>query len=206
MRVLVTKLATGRNAIRPRHDERVCLSTTVNRLLKVSERSVSGHRPTSMVVVVRVPGAPQVVKLHVLLHSRLHPVQDDNLVMSPSEATFTTRTVVGRQHDQRVVQNANAFQRVDHSTNLLVRVCKLTRKRFHLSSKQAAFVLGQRVPSGNLVDALGQQGSLGQDTASQLILEDLLTRLVPAHVKLTTEPLNVLSRRVVGRVHRSRRE
>ena len=121
----------------------------------------------------------------------------------PAEAAFPAGAVVGGDEDQRVVELADALERVDDSADLVVDVFHLGREDLHLAGVELRCSFGfERVPGGDLIGIRSVSFVPRRDDAQLLLLRHgSLAGLVPAHVELAAVPNDVLVRRVVRRVH-----
>src|SRR5262245_50153492 len=91
-------------------------------LLGPTERRVEGPGPTDGHVVVSFVCAPNVVEVLELVSDRhIDAVEHGNFVGRADERTFGARTIVAADvDDERIVELAHVFDRLDDAANLMV--------------------------------------------------------------------------------------
>ena len=154
-----------------------------------------------MIVRVGVGAAPFVVVLHVLFEGRLHAVDHQRLVIQAVQSAFAAGAVVGGEHDERVVVLAGAFEGGDHAADLLVGLRHHAGEDFHLAGVELLLVGAQTVPARDFRNAGGEFGAGRDDLHLQLLSQNHLPRLVPAHVELALVHVDVLLLDLMRRVH-----
>ena len=199
--ILAADLAFAPDALRPVDYQRVRLAAAMLALFEIAERRVAGHGPAGVVVRVGRLVSPAGVVPHAGIERRLHPVQHVGLVERARKTTFAAGAVVRGHEDQRVVQLTDPLQILDHASDLIVHVLHLGREDLHLTRVKQLLVVTERIPGLDLTDPLRQLRALRDDAEADLVLQDHLARLVPAHVELASILRSILRRRVVRRMH-----
>ena len=151
----------------------------------------AGPRPRGGVVRahhVAAPGleaAPLQHELELLLVGQRNPVEHRQLVEGAGQGAFHAGAVVAPDVDhERVLELAHLVDRVDHATDVPVRVLAVARVHLHLARVEALAGLVERVPGRHRVGAR-RQLRVGRDHPALLLaLEGLLAELVPALVEL----------------------
>ncbi len=165
-------------------------------------------RPTDGVVVVRLRRA-EVVDARGHEIGRLDAggaVEDDELVEAAVRGPFCRGAVVAHHHEnERLVEQLEIVQRVDHPPDVMVGVLHEARVHLHLPGEDRLHLVRRVVPGGDLGRPLRQLRVFRDDAQLLLALERLLTDLVPALVELPLVLRRPLGRDVMRRVGRARR-
>ncbi len=128
VRVLAADLAGPSDAAGPRHDQRVGGAAAVVAVaLPHLERRVERPRPSGRIVVVGARAAELVELLEVLLDRVGDAVEELVLVHGAVRTALARGTVVGYEHDQRVVELAAPLQEIEEATELMVGVTEEAR-------------------------------------------------------------------------------
>jgi hypothetical protein len=174
------------------------------------------NRPAGRIVVVRIGRAEPVEEREVLL-GRVRPgVEELVLVDGAVRAALAGRAVVGAVEDQRVVELPRLLEVVDDATDLGVGVLREPGVDLRHAREEPLLLVGERVPRAHRV-AFAERarrhrverrelGALGQDPLLDHAREHPLAVRLVAVVELPFVALDVVRRRVVGRVVRARAE
>ena len=203
VRVLAAHLTFGRDALRPRDDERVGSATTVGLTLPASERGVAGVGPTPR-VVVEVPGATDLVdQRQTVLHRLLGVVEELRLVRRAGRPTLGTRAVVGDDHDQRVVELTDLGEELEQPAEMVIGVRQEAGVDLHEPGVQLASVRRQARPVGD-IGVLSRQLGVGRHhTQFELLGQGALAVRIPAVVERTLVAVGPFLADVMRRVHRT---
>ena len=187
---------------RPRDDHRVGRAALpVPVALPQLERRVERARPSGRVVVVGARAAEDVQVLEVVLDLVRDAVEVGVLVDRSIRTALARRSVVGHEHDHRVVELAALLQVVEQAADLVVGVAEESGVDLGHAREQALLLVGQRVPGADgvglgpslaSVDALlvdvrvdrRKLGLLGDDAELLLALEHELPVCLVSHVEL----------------------
>ena len=117
-------------------------------------------------------------------------------------ATLLRGTVVGKHHDNRVLELAHVTQTVDEAANLVVGVVEECGKRFLQTAVEALLVLGQVVPRIDARVARRKLGFRRDHTEFELPSKPALADDIPTFVVLPAVLVHIglrcLMRRVRG--------
>ena len=183
-------------------------------LLGPLERRVGRPRPTDRVVVVRARRAELV---HLRDHELGglqggHPVEVGQLVEGAVQRAFGGGAVVADDVvDDRVVEDLEVLEGVDHPADVVVGVLQEPGEHLHLAGQHRLELVGHVVPGRDLGVAGGELGVRGDDAELLLAGEDPLALDVPAVVELAGVAVGPLlgdvvrgMGRPVGEVHEER--
>ena len=187
VRVLVADLAARRDALGPRHDARIGDAAVMDVALPALEGRVAGIRPAGRIVVVGFFAAQIVVVLEVLFERIRDTVEDQILVERAEETAFPRSAVVRHQQDERVIEIAQRFERLDQTPDVIIGVGQEARKDLHHARVEALFVGGHRLPRLDHFVARRELGA-GRDEAQ---LELALMRFLAIGVPSSVEPAAV---------------
>ena len=195
---------------RPMHDRAVARAAPVRgHLLRPLQGRVHRPSPADRVVVVG-RGRTELVDLrdHELRGlQRGHAVEVRHLVEGAVEGAFGRGPVVADDVvDQRVLEHSEILDRVDHPSDVMIRVLEESGIHFHLAFEDRLQFGGHVVPRGDLRVTRSQLGVCRNDTEFLLACERALTLRVPPAGELTLVLVGPLLRHVVGRVRGSRSE
>ena len=202
-------------AARPVHDRSVAGAAPMRGdLLHPLIRRVHGVRPANREVVQRLRGAELVDSLgHELRRlDRRRPVERDHPVKRAIRPALARPTVIARDvDDQRVVEDPETLERVDHPPDLIVGVLHVAGVDFHLPREHRLQFLRHVLPRLDLLRSDGQLSIRGDHAHLLLAGEDLLAQRVPALIELPpvlVRPFLVHGVRCVratrGEVHKER--
>ena len=150
VRVLGADLASGRDPLRPGHDERIGRAAAVGLALPAAERRVARPGPAPGVVVEGAGAADLVDPREALLDRLRRVVEELRLVGRAGRAALGAGAVVGDDHDQRVVELAELRQELEQTPDLVIGVAEEPGEHLHEPAVQPAGVLGLRVPVGDV--------------------------------------------------------
>ena len=199
-------LLVGLEAGRPRHDHRVAGAAEVaGRLLAPLERGVAGVRPRGrdvrrrVVAAERLDAAVLVDQLELLLGVEHEAVEERHLVERAGGRALQAGAVVAPDvDDERVVEVAHLLDGVEQAADVPVGVLLEAAVDLHLAHVELLLLVGERVPGGEGVGALGELGVLRHDAELLLPRQRALAQRVPAVVELAL----VLVRPLLGDVVR----
>ena len=133
-------------------------------------------------------------------------VEDDQLVEAAVRGSLGRGAVVADDHvDERVVEQLELVERVDHAADVVVGVLHEARVDLHLAGEDRLHLVRRLVPGGDLLRPRGQLCVLRDDAELLLARERLLAELVPALVELALVLGRPLGRDMVRGVRRARR-
>ena len=196
--VLVADLTRGTDAGGPVHDHRVGHAAFVDLPLPTTEGRVAGDRPTPRVVVVDVGPADVVDAVQRLRDRAVHAVPGPQVVQGADRSALRAGSVVGHDHDDRVVEVAGLGQRVDDPAHLGVGVGEVAGEGLHVALVDAALVLAEVRPGRDPGRAGGQDGVAGQQPFGLLTLEGGLPPDVPPLLEAAPIGLDPVGRGLVG--------
>ena len=196
----------SRDAPGPVHDQRRAGPAQPGVALPELVRRVAGPGPGPRVVVVGAEPAPVVVVGEVVGH-RLPDVRGEAvLVDAAGHAPLGAGAVVGEDHDERVVQRAEALERGEHPADLRVGVGQEAGEDLLLAGEHAP-LLGREVGPGlDPLGPVGEHGALGHHARGDLAGEHLRPPGVPPLVEHAPVGVDPLGRHVVRGVHGAERE
>src|SRR5262245_7950575 len=219
MQELVAELAPRLDALRPRDYERVGDAAFEVVTLPHLERRVERPGPADGVVVVGRRRAELVELPQDGLDVVRDAVEELGLVDGTVRAAFAARAVVGDEDDDRVVEPARVLEKVEHPSDLVVRVREEAREHLRHAAEQPLLVVVQRVPGPHDVERRPRDAfdallagvriewrklcALVEDPHLPLAFEDELSVRLVAHVEPPLVLLDPLRRRVVRRVARA---
>ncbi len=192
---------------RPRDDQPVTRAAEVRSdLLRPLKRRVHRMRPADGIVVERRRRAQFVHAFEDCAEIFGDSVEEGHLVEQAIKSAFGAGTVVPLDvDDQRIVQLAEIFNRVEDAAHLVVGIGQRRGVDLHHAGKDLPLVSSQRVPCRNRFGTRGQLGVGRNDSHLPLPRECLFPHLVPALIELALELRDPFLGRVVGRMGRSRR-
>ena len=159
------------------------------------------------VVGVGVRAAQVVVVLEDVRDGFGDAVEVGHLVEQAVHGPFGAGAVVADfVEDERVVQLAEVFDRLDQPADLVVGVFAEAGEHFHLAGEELLLVGAQRVPVLDRLGLGGELGAGGHDAELDLPGQRLFAELVPALVELALVLGDPLLRRVVRGVRGPGRE
>src|SRR5262249_6716662 len=146
MPVLGAYLTLGFDAFRPVNDEWIADTAAVGLALPAAERRVARPRPAPGVVVTKLRAPKLVQSCQILFHRSLHVVEEQRFVDHAGRAAFGAGTVVGDRHYDCVVELAEAFQKLDQSSDMVIGVGEKPSEYLHHAGINFLFSGGQWLP------------------------------------------------------------
>src|SRR5215472_378797 len=149
MHELFAKTAFVRDACRPR--DRHVLTNTAEPgcvLFEPVEWSIECPRPPCRHVVVGLFSAPDIIPLH-LNGSGHHvdSVEECNFVWRAKRTAFRAGAVISVNiDDERVIKLTHVFYSLNNAANLVVVICSIGGKDFHLADKELLFIRRKLIP------------------------------------------------------------
>src|SRR5262249_19235870 len=131
MRVLRAYFTLRFDTLRPVDDERIAGTAAVGLALPTAKRRVAGPRPAPGIVVTKLGAAKLVQSSQVLFERSLHVVEEQRFVDHAGRAAFGAGAVVGDRHYDGVVELAEACQKLDQPSDVIVRVGEKPGEYFH---------------------------------------------------------------------------
>ncbi len=198
---LLTDLTLVLDPVRPVHDDRVAGTTVVGgHLLGPGEGGIEGHRPAGGHVRVGRRAAPVIVVLHHEVDVRALGlvVEVGHLVVQTVHPAFGARPIVaGDVEDQRVVDLAQIFDRLDHPAGLGIGHVQVGREDLGLAGEELLLLCREILPVLD-VGRLGRELRGRRDDAELLLLlEDPFADHVPALVEAALLHVDIGLRDVV---------
>src|SRR5262245_49759008 len=134
------------DAFRPVNDERIADTAAVGLALPTAKRRVARPRPAPGVVVTKFWPPKLVQSGEVLFQRSLHVVEEQRFVDHAGRAAFRAGAVVGDRHDDRVVELAEVFQKLDQSSDMVIGVGEKPSEYLHHAVINFVFSGGQWLP------------------------------------------------------------
>ena len=195
-------LSLGGDAGGPVHHHAVAGTAEVaGHLFGPGEGRISGHGPTRREVVVGVLGAQLVDPAQLHVQRFLHAVEVGVLVVHTDHTTFRAGTIVAHDvENERVVQFAARFQRIDQAAHLCIGVFGEAGEHLHLPLEEALLIGAELVPILDIGGLGGEHGVGGNNAQGLLPGQGLLAHLVPALCEFPLVLVAVLLGSVMRRV------
>ena len=195
-----------RDPVGPAHDQRRPRAAEPRVPLPEPERGVAGPGPAPRVVVVEAVAAELLALVEHVAHRLLGPQRERVLVERAVRATLGARAVVGHDHDQGVLAQAELLHGLHDPPDLRVDVRHDAGVDLVHAGVQRALVGGELVPRPDPRGARREGRSRRHDAELRLAREDSVAHGVPAVVELAAVAVAPLGRDVVRGVRRGRRE
>ena len=176
-------------------------------LFEPRKRGIKRPRPACRHVVISVLGAPDIVVLHLHIDRQLvEAVEERDLVGRAHRPALGAGAVVAVDiDDQRVFELPDILEGLDDTADLVVAIGSIGSEDFNLTDEELLLLCRQLVPILDDVGRPGRQLGVLRDHAELfLVLENLLTQLVPALIKELhlADLVHPLLGRMVGRMRR----
>ncbi len=198
-------LALGFDAVRPVDDHCISRAAVVGRdLLGPGERRIEGDGPTGRHVWIGGRIAPVVVVLQheVDVRALRFGIEVSHLVIETGHPAFGAGAVVaGDVKDQRVVEFAHVFDRLDDTTRFMIRHVEKGGEDLGLPRVELFLFVGKVGPILDVVRLFRELGVLGDDAQFFLLLKDPLADDVPAFIEIALLLVDIRFRHVMRRMH-----
>ena len=144
----------------------------------------------------------QLVQLRqALLERFLRVVEELDFVGGAARAALGAGAVVRDDHDQRIVELADALEVVEHAANMMVGVRQETGEDLHHACVELFLLWGECLPVWHIGIMTREFGTLRHDAQLFLPGEDLLAVGIPAVVERAFVLVRPLPGHVMRRVH-----
>src|SRR5215813_6325843 len=206
MAVLRAHFTLRFDPFRPVNNEWIADTAAVGLALPTAKRRVAGPCPAPGVVVTKFWTAKLVQSGQVLFKGSLHVVEEQRFVDHAGWAAFRAGAVVGDRHDNRVVELAEVFQKLDQPPDMVIGVGEKPGEYLHHAGINFLFSGGQWLPL-RYIGIVARELSLSRDDSKLLLpREGPFAQLVPTVVKFALVLVGPFPRHVMRRVSSARAE
>src|SRR5215475_4039513 len=156
------------------------------------ERCVERPRPPHRHVRRSLVRTPNIIELQLFLDGNIDALNSCHLVRGTEDGAFRARAIVATDvNDERVVEFAHVLDSLDHTTDLMVGVCRVCAEDIRLADEKFFLIIRKCVPflkpgatkSSLAIRPRRELGSRGDDAKPFLVSENRLTKLFPPFVK-----------------------
>ena len=199
-------LALRLDPLRPVNQERIAHAAAIRFALPAPEGRVPGECPAPRIMIEVFRAAQFVKRLEILLHRLRNIVEELVFVDRPVRSALGARAVVGKHHDQRVVQFSQLFQIAEQPPDVMVGMLHEARKDLHHPRIQFLLVRRQLVPVRDVRVVTRKLGVFGHDAQFLLAFENPVAIRIPAVVELALVLVRPLLGNLMRRMVRARSE
>ena len=182
---LIPDAAQVRDVTRPRHANALRRTAAMRRhLFAPLERCIERPRPSRCKVREGFVRSPEFVPEKLIFNRHGDTVERGKFVRRPVEHSLCARAVVAADvDDQRVVQFAKVFDRLDDAADLVVGVGEIGAVHVSLLDEEFLLFPIERIPLRQAIRPCGQLSVVGHNAQFLLVGKDGVADFVPAAIE-----------------------